>query len=252
MLAIGGWDPTGSAGLARDLLTAQEFKVAASGVVTALVIQDSRRVHKLVALDPEDVKQQLNTVVADLPFAVWKVGLTPSDEIVEVILAALREEPVARLVVDPVLWSGDRTELVAEDHWRAIRRLLARALVVTPNLAEASALAGKDANADELALCLAPRDGWCVITGGDSCGDNGRPASTVVDWASNGVDSIAIERPRVDAGWVRGTGCAMSSAIAAQLVQGTEPLQAIRDAGEWLAERLATAQFIGAGGGRLP
>ncbi len=245
VLAIGGWDPTGSAGVARDLLTAREWDVPASGVITSIVIQDSLQVHRVVALDRRDVLQQLQMVTEDIPFAVWKVGVVPNLEIANLILEMAAVADVD-LVVDPVLWSGDGTLLVPEADWDGLRRLLAIASISTPNYGEAKALAGSDTSAAQLAVTLAPESGWCVVTGGDSSTDE-----VVVDWASDGADALPIERPRVKAGWVRGTGCAMGSAIAAQLARGSSPLDSIRGSGDWLAGRLSEVRSIGSGGARL-
>lgn len=223
------------------------FETASNGVVTSLVPQTSARVLEVIPVHPNALASQLGAVTSERSFQAWKVGLIPRAELVEVVIDAHDGCGRPPLVLDPVLWAGDGTSLVEESAHRALRRLARRARMLTPNLAEARALAESDAPAADLCRELAPEDGWCVVTGGDSA-----TGSVVVDWLSDGGDALPFERPLVEVGWVRGTGCALSSAIAALMAGGTPPAEAVEQAGNWVAGQLELATRGGDGGGRLP
>ena len=211
-----------------------------------MVPQDGTRVRRLVPIELEVLREQIESVAAE-HVAAWKVGLLPTAEHVDAVLETHDRIGRPILVHDPVIWSGDGFELVRSGAMNRLRRLLRRARVSTPNHKEAVALAGHDTEPAQLARELAPEDGWCVVTGGDAA------TSRVTDWASDGERVFPFERERVDCGWVRGTGCAMSTAMACYLAQGAELPDAIGIAGDWLAGQLGAAiPGASGGGGRLP
>lgn len=251
VLAIAGWDPSGAAGLARDLATFHKLGVDPAGVISSIAPQHARGVEAVVVVDVNLFELQIRTVCADIEFAAWKIGLMPTPTHIETVIELYEEmESPPALVVDPVVRSGDGSWLSSPEALPALRELSARATVSTPNLVEARTLAGheaEEADPGELARELAPPSGWCVVTGGDIAGD------PVVDHASDGSRIVEFARPRVDVGWVRGTGCAMSSALAAGLARGQELPQAIQAAGDWLRCQLEDAVPAPQGGaGRLP
>lgn len=250
VLAIAGWDPSGAAGLARDLATFHKLGADPAGVISSIAPQHARGVEAVMTVDPDFFELQIRTVCADTRFAAWKIGLMPTAAHAETVLRVYEEGERPPLVVDPVLRSGDGSWLSAQEAVPALRELAAAARVVTPNLVEAQTLAadeeGSLAPAD-LARRLAPVGGWCVITGGDIAG------ADVVDRASDGSRIVELTRPRVEVGWVRGTGCAMSSALAVGLARDEELPQAIGTSGDWLREQLTRATPAPEGGaGRLP
>lgn len=251
MLAIAGWDPSGAAGLARDLATFHKLGVDPSGVISSIAPQHARGVEAVMIVDIDLFELQIRTVCADIEFSAWKIGLMPTPAHIETVMRVYQDvEDRPPLVVDPVLRSGDGSWLSTPDAVPALFELSTRACVTTPNSVEARTLAGEereDAEIEDLARRLAPSAGWCVVTGGDIAGD------PVRDVASDGDRVVEFVRPRVDVGWVRGTGCALSSAVAVGLARGEAALEAIGAAGDWLHEQLERATPAPAGGaGRLP
>ncbi len=247
VLVIGGWDPTGGAGVARDMSTARALEVEPAGVLSAVVPQDGARVQRVIPVDVEVVREQIESAVALTQIDVWKVGLLPTAEHVHAVREAHARAGSPPLVHDPVVWSGDGHELTADSALGELRGLLRRARVSTPNYKEAVTLGGREVGPAQLARDLAPVEGWCVVTGGDT------RTRKVIDWASNGSEIVSFVRRRVDAGWVRGTGCAMSSALACLLAHGAELPAAIGSAGDWLADRMReTVRGTDGAGGRLP
>lgn len=250
VLAIAGWDPSGAAGLARDLATFHKLGADPAGVISSIAPQHARGVEAVMTVDEDFFELQIRTVCADTRFSAWKVGLLPTGAHAETVLRVYEESERPPLVVDPVLRSGDGGWLSAPEAVPALRELAAAARVLTPNLVEAQTLVADeegDLAPADLARRLAPAGGWCVVTGGDIAGEE------VVDRASDGTRVVEFARPRVKVGWVRGTGCAMSSALAVGLARGEELPQAIAGAGDWLRRQLTQATPAPEGGaGRLP
>ena len=141
-LTIAGSDPSGGAGLQADLKTFHQFGVYGEAVVTLITVQNTLRVERVECLDAELVRQQIQAVVEDIRPGAAKTGALGNAAIVEAV-AELAGEFGFPLVVDPVMISKHGAPLMAEDARRVLReRLLPRAFLLTPNLAEAEALAG--------------------------------------------------------------------------------------------------------------
>ena len=250
VLCLSGLDPVGGAGLQADIETLAAHGVHALGLVTALTVQDSHNVRRLVATDPELLEQQLAVLLADCrPHAV-KLGLLGSLEQLPVIAAHLARLGVP-VVCDPVLRAGGGTDLASASYPAALRaQLLPLVTVLTPNAAEARRLAPE---AESLADCAAALlDDGCarvLITGGDE------PGRDVSNQAS-GHDGSARHWhwPRLPETF-HGAGCTLASAIAARLALGATVDEAL-DAGQrWTQAALARAITVGAGRripGRLP
>lgn len=251
VLCLSGHDPGGGAGLQADVETLAAHGVHALGVITALTVQDSHDVRRVVPTDPALLDEQLAVLLADAAPDVVKLGLIGSVEQLAVIarhLARLRR-PV---VCDPVLRAGGGSPLVADDYPAALRRLLLpQVTVLTPNASEARRLvpgAGGDPDACADAL-LANGAHRVLVTGGDE------PGESVV----NRVHAAGGQRR--DCIWPRlpetfhGAGCTLASAIAARLALGDDIDTAIDHGQRWTQGALARAVATGRGRripGRLP
>lgn len=246
VLCLSGHDPGGGAGLCADLQTLAAHGVHGFSVVTALTVQDSRDVRRVVATDAALLDAQLQVLLADSRPDAVKLGLIGSAAQLVVIAAHLARLDVP-VVCDPVLRAGGGSPLVAEDYPAALRRLLLpRVTVLTPNASETRRLvpgAGGDLEACADAL-RADGAGWVLVTGGDEPGD------TVI----NRVHAAAGRR---DCIWPRlpetfhGAGCTLASAIAARLALGDDPDTAIDTGQRWTQGALARA-FAAGGGRRIP
>ena len=228
-LTIAGSDSGGGAGIQADLKTFSAFRVFGMSVITAVTAQNSLGVQGVESLPPAFVAQQLRSVLSDFGADAAKCGMLATAPIIEAVAATLAEHPIEMLVVDPVMVAKSGDALLRPDAVRSlIERILPLALVVTPNLPEAEALAGipvSDRKEMEEAArrihALGPR--YVLVKGGHLKGD-------AVDVLWNGRELRAFSAPRVDSPNTHGTGCTFSAAIAAGLARGQAIPDAIREA----------------------
>ncbi len=252
-LSIAASDPTGGAGLQADLQVFRSLGVHGAGVVTALTVQDSGKVHQVLPAFPNVVLDQLRVLLADMrPHAV-KIGALASDDVainVELGLAALDTGAGALppIVIDPVLAASDGTPLLERRAWGTLIRLVSRAALVTPNLEEAAALTGCDLSTEEgaeAAACALVGDlgaGAALVKGGHREG----PPRDLLVIRQGGTQTIDwLEGERIDVGPVHGTGCALSSAVAAHLAKGLALPDAVDRARRFVTDGLRGAAQAG-------
>jgi len=249
-LTIAGSDSGGGAGIQADLKTFSAFRVFGMSVITAVTAQNSLGVQGVESLPPAFVAQQLRSVLSDFGADAAKCGMLATAPIVEAVAATLAEHPIEKLVVDPVMVAKSGDALLRPDAVRSlIERILPLALVVTPNLPEAEALAGipvSDRKEMEEAArrihALGPR--YVLVKGGHLKGD-------AVDLLWNGRELRAFTAPRVDSPNTHGTGCTFSAAIAAGLARGQAIPDAIREAKAYVTKAIAEGFQGGRGVGQL-
>jgi hydroxymethylpyrimidine/phosphomethylpyrimidine kinase len=253
-LTVAGSDPSGGAGIQADLKTFSALGVYGTAVVTALTAQNTRGVTGVHPVPADFVGLQLGTLLDDVEVHATKLGMLGTAEVVHAVATVLRERDCGPIVCDPVMvaTSGDR--LIDEDAVAALRNdLLPIADLVTPNVPEAAALLGTtpattldtlEGQAVDL-LALGPR---AVLLKG---GHLGGPHSIDVLATAEGV-SITT-RPRVATTATHGTGCTLSSAIAALSARsGTFDLPGIVEQARTYLQRAlegGTALDIGSGHG---
>src|SRR5258705_6355253 len=146
-LTIAGSDPTGGAGLQADLQVFRALGVHGMGVVTALTVQDTSRVHEVVPVFPGGVVKQLRALLRSTPPDALKLGMLATDDVARNVELGLRELDARRrapIVIDPVLAASDGTPLLERRAYGTLQDLIGRAHLVTPNLLEAAALTGID------------------------------------------------------------------------------------------------------------
>jgi len=233
LLTIAGTDPSSAAGIQADLHVFRDHEAHGASVVTTVVSQNTSGVHALHALPEDVVDAQLAAVFDDLDIAAVKVGLVPTAGLAQRISARVASRPV---VWDPVLTSGDgATALVEPAVVAALLAVLPLCDVFTPNAPEAATLTdipvtsrpGAHAAAARLVRLGAPA--VLLKTGHLMDGD------TIQDvWATEAgtVDLAAL--PTIGEN-VRGTGCHLSSAIAARLARGDAPIDAVEGARRYLS-----------------
>jgi hydroxymethylpyrimidine/phosphomethylpyrimidine kinase len=226
-LSIAGSDPTGGGGLQADLRVFQALGVHGAGVVTALTVQDTGRVYQVLPVFPSVVLEQLRRLLADLSPDAIKIGMLATDDVARNVELGLRGlDPALRVpvVVDPVLAASDGTPLLERRGYAALQDLVARASLVTPNLPEAQALTGCDVSSEEgiqsaaAALVGGLGANAALVKGGHRDG----PPDDLLALREGGSVGFQWLRDgeRLDVGPVRGTGCALASAIAAHLARG--------------------------------
>jgi hydroxymethylpyrimidine/phosphomethylpyrimidine kinase len=245
VLAVGGSDSSGGAGIQADVKTLHALGVHASTVVTAVTAQSSSAVLDVHDVPVDSIRAQLSAVLGDLGADVVKTGMLSSPGAVAALVEALHGEP---LVVDPVGVSSTGRPLLAPDALELLRtRLLPLATVVTPNLAEVAALTGLLVE-DEAALlaaaeavhALGPQ--WVLVKGGHL---PGRPTDLLYD----GKEAVLLRGDRVRTRHTHGTGCTLASALAAYLALGDDVPSAARKAKAFVTGALRRGYPLGAGAG---
>jgi hydroxymethylpyrimidine/phosphomethylpyrimidine kinase len=246
VLVIAGTDSSGGAGLARDLRTLADLATDALCAVTAVTAQSNRRVRDVHHVPAGLVRAQIEAAFETREPAAIKIGMLGTSATVEAVAAALQGHERLPIVLDTVITASSGGVLLDEGGCeRLIRLLLHRATVVTPNALEAARLLGEDAAPDEHALqaqaerLLALGARAVLLKGGHVPGDE------AVDWlALPGSPPERIASPRIRAG-LRGTGCALATALAAQLAAGTRLEEACRRAKRYvLGELRAVAEGL--------
>ena len=250
-LSIAGSDPTGGAGLQADLQVFRHFQTHGCGVVTALTVQDTHGVKSVLPAFPSVVLDQLRVLLGDIQPHAIKIGMLASDDIVRNVSLALDgmagDPPI---VLDPVLMASDGTPLLERRAWPALRDLLSRVALVTPNLAEAEALTETETTTREgterAARILVEEIGAdaALIKGGHR---EGNADDLLTLRAGPNVSHTWMPGERIAGGPVHGTGCALSSAIAAMLARGTSLPEAADEARRFVRAGLKHAAKVGNG-----
>jgi hydroxymethylpyrimidine/phosphomethylpyrimidine kinase len=252
-LSIAGSDSSGGAGIQADLKTFAALGVYGASVVTALTAQNTRGVTGIHLVPPAFVAAQLEAVFSDLDVAAVKIGMVAQLATIDAIVAGLTRWSPGHVVLDPVMvaTSGDR--LLDMDAIAALRtKLIPRASLITPNLPEAAALLDEPVASGEAAIerqgrhLLAMGCGAVLIKGG-----HGQGAEST-DYLFSGDGTIALAAPRIATQNTHGTGCSLSSAIAAGLAKGDDMETAVRHAKTWISAAIASADRLGIGHGHGP
>jgi len=257
VLAIAGSDPTGGAGLQADLQVIHHFGCHGMGVVSALTVQDTQKVRSVLPVFPSVILDQLRCLLQDIQPHAVKVGMLASDDVVRNTTLGLAEIPLeVPVVIDPILFASDGTPLLERRAYAALMQLFARATLVTPNLPEVEALLGEDASGRRGSERAAARFleefgcGAVLIKGGHR---EGAPDDLLAIAGESGPALHWFEGKRLDApaAGVHGTGCALSTAIAAGLARERDLVDAVDEARRFVAGALARAHMAGGGAALL-
>lgn len=221
VLIIAGTDSSGGAGLVRDVQVITELGARASCVVTAVTAQTNSQVVTSHVLAPELVRQQLRAALRSDDIRAIKIGMLGTGAIVRAVLDELPDRSHIPIVVDPVLCSSSGAVLLDPEGVQLLQdRLLPRATLVTPNLIEAGALLGEPVARDEVAQAAQAE---ALLRFGSTGvllkGGHGKDNDSVDVLATRAGPPLLFRAQRLDA-MMRGTGCALSSAIAAFMASG--------------------------------
>ena len=249
-LSIAGSDPSGGAGIQADLKTMTLQGVYAMSVITALTAQNTTGVFGIHEVPPAFVRQQLEAVFDDIPPDAVKIGMVASAPLVETIARCLREYTAPQVVVDPVMVSTSGARLMERSVVDCLKReLLPLAVLLTPNIPEAEILAGMPIRGPEDMEAAGKRIyetyGCGVLCKG---GHAGKDAN---DLLYTGEGPRWFPGRRIPNPNTHGTGCTLSSAIAAKLALGWDLLTAIQGAKDYLSGALEAMLDLGAGHGPL-
>jgi len=256
-LSIAGSDSGGGAGIQADLKAFARCGVHGMTAITAITAQNTVGVTAVYPLPPEAILDQVRAVAEDIGVDAVKIGMLGNAETIETVGRALELVPDAPVVLDPVMVAESGARLLDDDAQEALRtQLLPRVTVVTPNVAEAAVLAhvdevGGPARADGGATPDPERLVRAVhALGPDSVVVTGGHRRDATDVFFDGRRLVPIPGERHPDGASHGSGCTHSSALAAHLALGLEPLEAARCAKEIASEAVSDGlRDLGAGAG---
>lgn len=248
-MTIAGSDSGGGAGIQADLKTFHQFGVFGTTVIVAVTAQNTKGVTDVHVIPAAIVEAQMAALAADLPPDATKSGMLATAELVEVVARGIRRYGFGNYVLDPVMvaTSGDR--LLSRDAEATLARLLVPlATVVTPNLDEASILTEDEvrtvAQMERAGKALVKLGAKAALIKGGHLEDD-----RITDVLVTQDSVVRFSHPRIETTSVHGTGCTLSSAIAAGLALGRPLDQAVSDALAFVHRAIATAPGLGSGHG---
>ncbi len=252
-VTIAGSDSGGGAGIQADLKTFSALGVYGASVIAALTAQNTKGVTGIHNVPADFIAAQIDAVFSDFDVRAVKIGMLSNTAAIAAVATGLDRYKQSNVVLDPVMvaTSGDR--LLTSDAVESLRRLLIpKALVLTPNLPEAAALLDTSVAADEAAMrdqaqrLLKLGAKSVLIKGGHGSGAE----SVDLLASSQGVERLAA--PRFATRNTHGTGCTLSSAIAAGLAKGMALIEAVRSAKTFVTTAIAAADRLSIGSGHGP
>ena len=247
-LTIAGSDCSGGAGIQADLKTMTMNGVFAMSAITALTAQNTTGVRAIQESSPEFLKQQIDAVFEDIPPDAVKIGMLASSELVRVIAERLRYYGAKNIVLDPVMVATSGSALIKTDAVQTlIEELLPISTLVTPNISEAEILSGMSIKCKEDMLTAAKLIGdrhHCAVLlkGGHSINDAN-------DLLYSKGELIWFEGKRINNPNTHGTGCTLSSAIAANLAKGYTLAESVQRSKAYISDALAAMLDLGKGSG---
>jgi hydroxymethylpyrimidine/phosphomethylpyrimidine kinase len=251
-VTIAGSDSGGGAGIQADLKTFSALGVYGASVITALTAQNTKGVIGIHEVPADFIAAQMDAVFSDFDVGAVKIGMLGHAAAIDAVAKGLERHRQHNVVLDPVMiaTSGDR--LLRDDAINALRKLIARARLLTPNLPEAAALLDAPAARDEDEMraqaqrLLALGAAAVLIKGGHGSG----PES--VDLLVDGDACTRFAAPRIETRNTHGTGCTLSSAIAAGLARKLLLVDAVTDGKAYVSAAIAAADRLGVGSGHGP
>ncbi|TCT04691.1 bifunctional hydroxymethylpyrimidine kinase/phosphomethylpyrimidine kinase [Aquabacter spiritensis] len=252
-LTIAGSDSAGGAGIQADLKTFSALRVYGASVVTALTAQNTRGVSAIHDVPPDMIAAQIDAVFSDLDVRAVKIGMLSRPAAIEAVAAGLARWHRGPVVLDPVMVAASGARLLEDAAVATLRELLLpRADLLTPNLPEAAVLLGEEEAADEAAMrrqgerLMAIGARAVLVKGGHADG------AESVDLLVTADGAMRLPAPRHATRNTHGTGCTLSSAIAAGLARGEDLGTAVAKAKTYISGAIAAADRLHVGQGHGP
>ncbi|MFC0220766.1 bifunctional hydroxymethylpyrimidine kinase/phosphomethylpyrimidine kinase [Pseudochelatococcus lubricantis] len=252
-VTIAGSDSGGGAGIQADLKTFSALRVYGASVIAALTAQNTLGVTAIHDVPAGFIAAQIDAVFSDLPVSAVKIGMLSRPETIVAVADGLRRWGQQAVVLDPVMVAASGDRLLAEEAVMTLREeLIPQAAVITPNLPEAAVLLDAEpaeSEAEMLAqahalLAFGPRA--VLIKGGHARGEES------VDLLVDAAGIVRLPAPRVATQNTHGTGCTLSSAIAAGLARGLTLEEAVVAAKDYVSRAIAAADRLTIGKGHGP
>lgn len=249
-LTIAGSDSSGGAGIQADIKTMMANGVFAMSAVTALTAQNTLGVTGIMEVTPEFLALQLDAVFTDIPPDAVKVGMVASAPLIDVIAAKLAEYGAGKVVVDPVMVATSGAKLISDDAIGALcEKLIPISTVITPNIPEAEVLSGMSIKSkddmERAAVSIGSKYSCAVLCKG------GHSVSDADDLLWRDGSAKWFRGRRIDNPNTHGTGCTLSSAIAANLAKGARLDDAVAAAKDYISGALAAMLDLGHGRGPM-
>ncbi|MEI6856351.1 bifunctional hydroxymethylpyrimidine kinase/phosphomethylpyrimidine kinase [Psychrilyobacter sp.] len=252
VLTIAGSDSSGGAGIQADLKTFTMHNTFGMSVITAITAQNTTRVRSIQNINKEMIEDQMDAVFEDIYPGAVKIGMVSNTEIIKVIARKLRKYNAKNIVLDTVMVStSGHTLLEKEARETLVEELLPLALIITPNLPEAEILCGFEINNEEEMRRACKKistyyKGYILIKGGHL--ETGEKATDIL--YKDGKYE-AFENDFIDNKNTHGTGCTLSSAIAANLALGKDIEESVKLAKEYVYSAISSKIDLGKGKGPI-
>jgi hydroxymethylpyrimidine/phosphomethylpyrimidine kinase len=248
VLIIAGSDSGGGAGIQADLKTVSALSAFGMTAITALTAQNTTGVYAIVEIEPTFVAQQIEACASDIGCDAVKTGMLANAEIIDAVGAAISNHRLGPLVVDPVMIAKSGARLLKPDAIEALKiKLLPLATVVTPNLHEAGALAGREITTleqmKEAARVIREMGPENVVVKG------GHVESIAADVLYDGRDFTEFRAERINTKNTHGSGCIFASAIAASLAHKKTVRESVAAAKDFITAAIRGSLAIGKGYG---
>ena len=249
-LTIAGSDSSGGAGIQADIKTMTANGVYATSAITALTAQNTTGVYGILESTPEFLANQLDCIFTDIfPDAV-KTGMVSSTALIAVIADKLRQYGARNIVVDPVMVATSGARLISEEAVDALKeKLLPLATLLTPNIPEAEVLSGMTisdpAGMERAARAISEQYGCAVLCKG------GHQINDADDLLWREGAGVWFRGRRIQNSNTHGTGCTLSSAIAANLAKGYDLDRSVQRAKDYISGALAAMLDLGKGSGPM-
>lgn len=249
-LTIAGSDCSGGAGIQADIKTMMANGVYAMSAITALTAQNTLGVHGIMEVSKEFLSEQLEAVFTDIVPDAVKIGMVSSGDLIDVIADKLEKYEATNIVVDPVMVSTSGSRLISEEAIVVLKeRLLPLATVVTPNIPETEVLVERSVDSPE-AMKEAARTIYEQYQSAVLC-KGGHSLNDANDYLYERDGGQWFYGKHIDNPNTHGTGCTLSSAIAAQLALGKGLIEAVESAKDYISGALADGLDLGKGSGPL-
>lgn len=255
VLSIAGSDSSGGAGIQADLKTFSALGVYGATAITAITAQNTKGVNSQLAISPEMVYNQIVAVVEDIAPSVIKIGMLANKEVATVVADALSRYNIPT-ILDPVMVSSSGHRLLSLDAQEVVKeRLLPLSTLVTPNIPEMEALtamslttAEEKLSAAQYLLSLGAQA--VLLKGGHEEGDT--KCDTLYELDGRNITQLHLSTPTVATKNIHGTGCTLSSAIAAFMARGLALREAVQEAKKYITEAILSGADIAIGNGFGP
>ena len=255
VLSIAGSDSSGGAGIQADIKTFSALGVYGATAITAITAQNTRGVHSQIAMPPQMVHDQIIAVVEDIHPTIIKIGMLANADVANIVADTLTHYNIP-IILDPVMVSSSGHRLLSTEAQEVVKqRLLPMAMLVTPNIPEMNSLThmplstpAEKLEAARHLLSLGAKT--ILLNGGHEEGDT--KSDILYRNSPKGIEAIDFSTPTITTRNTHGTGCTLSSAIAAYMARGSSLEDAVREAKIYLFEAILAGADISIGHGIGP